>query len=60
MVNKSLKNINTKLKFPYRKNELLNEILSMWLYNFLIQQRFDYDAKVTQSKYIGFCLKLKS
>ena len=42
MAMKSLKKINTKLRFLYRQNEFLNPNLCMFLCNSLIQPHFEY------------------
>ena len=75
MAMKSLKKINTKLRFLYRQNEFLNPNLCMFLCNSLIQPHWEYACiswyslisqkmrsklQVTQNKCIRFCLKLNS
>ena len=68
-----LNKLNTRLKFLYRKNELLSKPMRRLLCNSLIQPHFDYACsawyinlnksfkaklKVMQNKCIRFCLKL--
>ena len=75
MAMKSLKKINEKLQFFYRKNEFLNPKLRRLLRNWLIQRHFDYPRvswyplvskkirkkmQATRNKYIRFSLKLNS
>ena len=67
--------INSRMKFLYRKNWILDVLLRRLLRNVLIQSHFDYDFAVwypnlskkltdtlhaTQNKCIRFCLKLQS
>ena len=68
-----LNKLNTRLKFLYRKNELLSKPMRRLLCNALIQSHFDYACsawyinlnksfktklQVMQNKCIRFCLKL--
>ena len=70
-----IEKINSRLKFLYRKNEILDVTLRRLLCNALIQPHFDYACtarfpdlskklkdklQVTQNKCIRFCLKLQS
>ena len=70
-----IEEINSRLKFLYRKNRFLDVPLCRRLCNALIQPHFDYayttwypnlskklkdKLQITQNKCIGFCLKLQS
>ena len=70
-----IEEINSRLKFLYRKNRFLDVPLCRHLCNALIQPHFDYayttwypnlskklkdKLQITQNKCIGFCLKLQS
>ena len=65
MALKTIKKINQKLKFLYRKNQFLTPELRQLLCNALIQPHFDYTCsawypnlsfKVMQNKCVCFCL----
>ena len=75
MATKTIKKINSKLKFLHRKNDFLTPDLRRLLCNALIQPHFDYvcsswfpnltqklkqKLQITQNKCIRFCLQLPS
>ena len=75
MAMKTIKKINSKLKFLHRKNDFLTPDLRRLLCNALIQPHFDYvcsswfpnltqklkqKLQITQNKCIRFCLQLPS
>ena len=75
MAMKSLRKINTKLRFLYRQNEFLNPKLRRLQCNYIIQTHFEYACiswyplvsqkmrkkiQVTENKCIRFCSKLNS